>query len=82
VHGYAPGIRIGIHFGEVEAEGQSIRGAAVHQAARLCAAADPDAILVSREALEASGRPIQDMTRLSLKGIKSDVEAAELAWDR
>jgi class 3 adenylate cyclase len=82
VHGFAPGIRIGIHFGEVEAEGKSIRGAAVHQAARLCAAADPDAILVSREALEAGGRPIQDMTRMSLKGIRSDVEATEVAWDQ
>ena len=80
VHGFAPAIRIGIHFGEVQLEGPSIRGTAVHRAARLSSVANPDAILVSRQALEASGRPVRDLRKYSLKGIREDVEAAAVAW--
>jgi class 3 adenylate cyclase len=40
-------IRAGIHVGEVESSGSDIRGVAVHEAARVMAAADPDEILVS-----------------------------------
>jgi class 3 adenylate cyclase len=40
-------IRAGIHVGEVESSGNDIRGVAVHEAARVMAAADPDEILVS-----------------------------------
>jgi class 3 adenylate cyclase len=40
-------IRAGIHVGEVESSGTDIRGVAVHEAARVMTAADPDEILVS-----------------------------------
>jgi class 3 adenylate cyclase len=40
-------IRAGIHVGEVESSGTDIRGVAVHEAARVMSAADPDEILVS-----------------------------------
>ena len=40
-------IRAGIHVGEVESSGSDIRGVAVHEAARVMAAAAPDEILVS-----------------------------------
>ena len=40
-------IRAGIHVGEVESSGSDIRGVAVHEAARVMAASDPDEILVS-----------------------------------
>jgi class 3 adenylate cyclase len=80
VHGYAPGMRIGVHFGEVQNDGASIRGAAVHKASRLCAAASAGAILVSRETLEASGRQVAGLKRLTLKGIQDPVECAEVSW--
>ena len=80
VHGYAPGMRIGIHFGEVQDGGSAIRGAAVHVAARLCAAAGEDHILASRQALEAAGLKPAAWKSLELKGIKDAVEAAELSW--
>jgi len=53
----------------------------VHRAARLCAAADADRIMVSREALEAGGRPLNGLRKLELKGIKEPVEAAEVRWE-
>jgi class 3 adenylate cyclase len=40
-------IRAGIHVGEVESAGSDIRGVAVHEAARVMAASNPDEILVS-----------------------------------
>jgi class 3 adenylate cyclase len=81
LHGYAPQVRIGIHAGEVQVENGAVRGAAVHRAARLCAAARGDTIVVSREALEASDRPLAGLREYALKGIKEKVAAAELAWE-
>jgi len=81
MHGYAPEVRIGIHVGDVSSSESSIRGAAVHRASRLCAAARPGSILVSREALEASGHKAAALQRFELKGIREPVQAAELRWD-
>ncbi|HET9781493.1 MAG TPA: LuxR C-terminal-related transcriptional regulator, partial [Candidatus Dormibacteraeota bacterium] len=81
LHGYAPQIRIGIHAGEVQLENGAVRGAAVHRAARLCAAARGDSIVASREALEAAGGPAGTLHEFVLKGIKEKVAAAEVAWD-
>ena len=80
LHGYAPQLRIGIHVGEVSDSGSAVRGAAVHRAARLCAAAGPDEILASREVLESSGRPLTGLKTMALKGMKDKVEAAEISW--
>jgi class 3 adenylate cyclase len=57
-----------------------LRGAAVHRAARLCAAARADGIVASREALEASGRPADGLRKFALKGIQEPVAAAEVRW--
>ncbi len=40
-------IRAGVHVGEVESSGSDIRGVAVHEAARVMGAANPDEILAS-----------------------------------
>ena len=80
LHGYAPQVRIGIHWGEVDGAGSTVRGSAVHRAARLCELAGPDTILASREALEVGGKPVVGMQRYALKGIKEPVEAAEVRW--
>jgi class 3 adenylate cyclase/tetratricopeptide (TPR) repeat protein len=81
LHGYAPQVRIGIHAGEVQVENGAVRGSAVNRAARLCAAAGGDTIVVSREALEASGRALGGLREYALKGIKEKVAAAEVAWE-
>ena len=64
----------------MDGSGSTVRGAAVHRAARLCEAAGPDAILASREAFEAAGKPIVGLQRYELKGITDPVEAAEVRW--
>jgi class 3 adenylate cyclase len=46
-------VRIGIHAGEPVAEGDDLFGSAVQMAARICAVAQADAILVSREVTDA-----------------------------
>ena len=81
LHGYAPQVRIGIHAGEVQLENGAVTGSAVHRAARLCAAAHGDTVVVSREALEASGRPLVGLREYTLKGIEGKVAAAEVAWE-
>jgi class 3 adenylate cyclase len=81
LHGYAPQVRIGIHVGEVYGSESAVRGAAVHRAARLGAAAQADHIMVSREALEAAGRKPVGLKKWTLKGIKEPVEAAEINWE-
>jgi class 3 adenylate cyclase len=65
----------------VQIENGTVRGAAVHRASRLCGAARADTIVVSREALEASGRSLDGLHEFELKGIKEKVEAAEVAWE-
>lgn len=80
LHGYAPQVRIGIHVGEVGGTETSVRGASVHRAARLCARAEPDTILVSREALEAAHKPATGLRSYALKGTKERVEAAVVDW--
>ena len=81
LHGYAPQVRIGVHYGEVNEAGlTSVRGAVVHRAARLCAAAEPDTILASREALEAADRRAARYRKIDLKGVAEPIEAAEVAW--
>ena len=46
-------VRIGIHAGEPVEEGDDLFGSAVQMAARICAIAQADAILVSREVRDA-----------------------------
>jgi class 3 adenylate cyclase len=65
-------IRAGIHVGEVESSGGDIRGLAVHEAARVMAAASPDEILVSeitRALSLASGLGFADRGEHDLKGL-------------
>ena len=66
-------IRAGIHVGEVESSGTDVRGVAVHEAARVMAAAEPDEILVSettRTLSMSSGVAFDDRGVHELKGIE------------
>jgi class 3 adenylate cyclase len=65
-------IRAGVHVGEVESSGSDIRGVAVHEAARVMSAADPDEIMVSEiaRALAApTGLAFEDRGAHELKGL-------------
>ena len=68
-------IRAGVHVGEVELVGSDVRGVAVHEAARIMAAAGPDEILVSdmtRALAQASGLAFEDRGMHELKGLEGE----------
>ena len=68
-------IRAGVHVGEVELVGDDVRGVAVHEAARIMAAAAEDEILVSdlTRALAASaGLGFEDRGTHELKGLDGE----------
>jgi class 3 adenylate cyclase len=68
-------IRAGLHTGEVERIGTDIGGLAVHLAARVCAKAGADEILVSRtisDLVVGSGLAFEDRGSHQLKGIPGE----------
>ena len=65
-------IRIGVHVGEVELTANGARGVAVHEVARITAAADPGEILVSETTTvlsTGSGLRFEDRGAHALKGL-------------
>ena len=65
-------IRAGVHVGEVHLVGTAVEGLAVHEAARVMAAADPQEILASeitRSLLTSSGIDLEERGLYSLKGL-------------
>jgi class 3 adenylate cyclase len=64
--------RAGVHAGEVELEGEEVRGIAVHAAARILGAAQPGEVLVSttvRDLLSGSGLEFADRGEFQLRGL-------------
>jgi class 3 adenylate cyclase len=65
-------IRAGVHVGEVQLVGTAVEGLAVHEAARIMAAAGPQEILASeitRSLLTSSGIDLEERGLYSLKGL-------------
>ncbi len=65
-------IRCGVHVGEIEQRNEDIAGIAVHTAARMCSAAQPNEILVSRtvtDLVAGSGIDFADRGEHQLKGV-------------
>jgi class 3 adenylate cyclase len=68
-------IRAGVHVGEVDLVGTEVEGLAVHEAARIMAAAGPQEILASeitRSLLISSGIDLEDRGLHSLKGLPGE----------
>jgi class 3 adenylate cyclase len=64
--------RAGIHAGEVELEGDDVRGIAVHAAARILGVSQPGEVLVSatlRDLLSGSGIEFADRGEFELRGL-------------
>jgi class 3 adenylate cyclase len=77
-------LRIGLAAGEPVTENDDLFGATVQLAARLCAAADPDGILVSTAVFELSAGkrfPFSAQRELMLKGFNELVRAYPVAWE-
>ena len=65
-------VRAGLHTGEIELEGDKVRGIAVHTGARIAAAAEPGQILASstvKDLVSGSGHTFSDLGLHSLKDI-------------
>jgi class 3 adenylate cyclase len=65
-------VRVGIHTGEVERRGTELAGIAVHLACRVCEAAQPGEVLVSRTVVDlvaGSGTTFDDRGEHELKGM-------------
>lgn len=65
-------IRAGVHTGEVEIDGEDIRGIALHIGARVVALAGPSEVLVSstvRDLVAGSGLAFEDRGEHELKGV-------------
>jgi class 3 adenylate cyclase len=74
-------IRAGIHTGEVELEGDTLRGLAVHLAARVMAGAERSGILVSstvRDLVIGSGIEFAERGQHELKGVPGTWELFEV----
>ena len=72
-------IRAGVHVGEVELVGDDVRGVAMHEAARIMAAADSDEILVSeltRALATATDLRFEDRGTHELKGLDGEWKLA------
>ena len=68
-------VRVGVHVGEVEMVAGDVRGVAVHEAARIMAAAETDEILVSettRALAMTAGLEFEDRGMHTLKGIEGE----------
>jgi class 3 adenylate cyclase len=65
-------IRAGVHTGEVEVDGDAVRGIAVHIGARVCASADPSQVMASstvKDLVAGSGLEFEDAGEHELKGV-------------
>ena len=81
-HGFAPGVRIGIHAAEITEIDGSPAGAEVHRAARVGALAGADEILISRQVSEVldDGHPVGDWHSEQIKGFDQPVDVGQLMW--
>ncbi|MFA9401055.1 MAG: adenylate/guanylate cyclase domain-containing protein, partial [Acidobacteriota bacterium] len=82
--GIAVSVRIGIHTGEVDESDVDIHGEAVNAAARICASADGDQILISSTARGAAGSgaglSFSDPEPVELKGFPAPFELSSVGW--
>jgi class 3 adenylate cyclase len=80
--GYAPAVRIGINAAEASQAGSDYSGRGVNLAARVCAAASGDEILVTRSSLDGSRRTFQlgEPRSVELKGVAGPVEVVAIRW--
>jgi pimeloyl-ACP methyl ester carboxylesterase len=75
VRGLGLEIRAGLHTGEVELAGDSVRGIAVHTGARVAAQAGPSEVLVSqtvKDLVAGSGIELEDRGAHELKGVPGE----------
>lgn len=80
--GFAPSVRIGIHSGDVVAEGDDVIGQVVNLASRVTGAAEPDEILVTEHVADHLPAPLVTDGRgiHTLKGVSRPRHLLALRW--
>lgn len=80
--GFAPVVRIGINAAEATRSGSDYAGRGVTVAARVCAAAGGDEILVTHSSLGRSRRTFEqgEARSLELKGVAGPVDVVTIRW--
>jgi len=76
IHDLGIQIRAGVHTGEVELDGDAVRGFAVHVGARVASLAGPSGVLVSqtvKDLVAGSGLTFEDAGEHELKGVPDRV---------
>ena len=84
-HGFAPGVRVGIHSAEATRAAGDYEGAGVHAAARIAALAQGGEVLASVETLDTLGEALGDVVtgeprEVSLKGLAKPVLVVAVDW--
>lgn len=80
-HGFAPGVRVGIHSAEATRAAGDYEGAGVHAAARIAALAQGGEVLASVETLDTLGDVVTGEPReVSLKGLAKPVLVVAVDW--
>lgn len=79
-HGFAPKVRIGIHFASAQQVGDNYRGKGVHEAARIAGAAEGGEILVSRETAEGTSYKVSTPRSVALKGLSEPMDVVTIVW--
>ncbi|HEX5936770.1 MAG TPA: adenylate/guanylate cyclase domain-containing protein, partial [Actinomycetota bacterium] len=80
-HGFAPGVRIGIHSAEATRTRGDYEGAGVHAAARIAALANGGEVLASMETLDGiEGVVAEEPREVMLKGLAEPVRVAAVDW--
>ena len=78
--GFAPKVRIGVHFAHAQQVGDNFHGKGVHEAARIAALAEASEILVSRETADGTSFKVSEPRTVELRGISKPMEVVTVAW--
>lgn len=79
LHGFAPGVRIGLHSAAAHRQGTAYRGHGVHVAARVSAQAEAGQILASRASVPPEAN-VSNATVVRVKGVSQPLELVEVTW--
>ncbi|MEO7665782.1 MAG: adenylate/guanylate cyclase domain-containing protein, partial [Dehalococcoidia bacterium] len=78
--GFAPQVRIGLHFAEATSRAGDYFGMGVNEAARIGAVAGGGEVLISVSSIVGTDFPVSEVREMTLKGIKAPVKVASLDW--
>jgi class 3 adenylate cyclase len=78
--GFAPQVRVGLHFSEATSRDGDYFGKGVNEAARIGGLAKGGEILASEASVRDLGLPSSEARELQLKGIKDPIQVVALDW--